>query len=402
MIKQFGDPTWWSDFQTQINADDQFASSAKYFNVRVGIKTPEGSWTIDARDGKVVSVQSGLALTGDDIVLIGPDSEWNRILDGKTDWFEATSPGLGQLTFEGNMVAALRNIKPMWRLLMAMSKAGKAPAVPGPFSPDPVPSGREILGKYVDVKGLRAHYEEAGQGQPIVCIHAACQDTLMYRHVLDGLSDSYRVISIDAPGHGKSAEPKTGPLNHISQFAEFNENFMEALGLENPIIIGCSMGGNMVLELGARRPNFYAGIVSCEGADYTPTVSPFFLEMLNLNAPQILECWSQSLTGYRTPADRAREVVWQIIRIAPEYAAGDLTGYAGFDKRDVVGTIKAPVLLLRGDADWLVPQAMVEETSSRIPGSRVEVLAGTGHYPMIENPVEFNQAIRSFADSLTK
>ena len=181
-----------------------------------------------------------------------------------------------------------------------------------------------------------------------------------------------------------------------------NENFMEALGLENPIIIGCSMGGNMVLELGARRPNFYAGIVSCEGADYTPTVSPFFLEMLNLNAPQILECWSQSLTGYRTPADRAREVVWQIIRIAPEYAAGDLTGYAGFDKRDVVGTIKAPVLLLRGDADWLVPQAMVEETSSRIPGSRVEVLAGTGHYPMIENPVEFNQAIRSFADSLTK
>ena len=72
MIKQFADPAWWSDFQTQINADDQFASSAKYFNVRVGIKTPEGSWTIDARDGKVVSVQSGLALTGDDIVLIGP------------------------------------------------------------------------------------------------------------------------------------------------------------------------------------------------------------------------------------------------------------------------------------------------------------------------------------------
>ena len=194
MIKQFADPAWWSDFQTQINADDQFASSAKYFNVRVGIKTPEGSWTIDARDGKVVSVQSGLALTGDDIVLIGPDSEWNRILDGKTDWFEATSPGLGQLTFEGNMVAALRNIKPMWRLLMAMSKAGKAPAVPGPFSPDPVPSGREILGKYVDVKGLRAHYEEAGQGQPIVCIHAACQDTLMYRHVLDGPVEPHQSV----------------------------------------------------------------------------------------------------------------------------------------------------------------------------------------------------------------
>ena len=400
MIRQFADPAWWQAFAAAANADPEFTSSAKYVNVRVGIRTDDGTWSIDCRDGAVVSTTPGLALTGDDIVLTAPDSEWERVLNGETDWFEATSPGLGQMTFEGDMVLALRNIKVMWRLLMAMSRAGRPAPAPVAYCPEPVPSGREIIGKYVDVDGLRAHYEEAGEGQPIVCIHAACQDTLMYRYVLDGLSDSYRVISIDAPGHGKSLEPKGGPLNHITQFAEFNEKFMAALGLERPIIVGCSMGGNMVLELAARRPDFYKGVVSCEGADYTPTVSPFFLDMLLLNAPQILECWSQSLTGKRTPPDRAREVVWQIIRVAPEYARGDLVGYAGFDKRDVMGQIKSPVMLLRGDADWLVPQAAVEETASRIPGSRVEVLAGTGHYPMIENPVEFNAAIRSFAQSL--
>lgn len=400
MVTQFSDPAWWDAFTAELNADPQWQESAKYFQVRIGVKSDGGSWSIDARDGQVLSVTTGLALTGDDIVLSAPDREWARILDGKTDWFEATSPGMGELTFEGNAVAALSNIKPMWRLLMAMSKAGKPAQAAGPFSPDPVPSGREILGRYVDVDGLRVHYEEAGSGQPIVCIHAACQDTLMYRHVLDGLSDSYRVISIDAPGHGKTMEPAGGPLNDISDFAAFNERFIDALGLVDPIIVGCSMGGNMVLEMGARRPSFYKGIVSCEGADYTPSVSPFFLDILNINAPQILECWSQSLTGYRTPPDRAREVVWQITRVRPEYAVGDLTGYAGFDKRDVVGSITSPVLLLRGDADWLVSQEKVEETSGRIPGSRISVLAGTGHYPMIENPVEFNQEIRSFAESV--
>jgi pimeloyl-ACP methyl ester carboxylesterase len=54
------------------------------------------------------------------------------------------------------------------------------------------------------------------------------------------------------------------------------------------------------------------------------------------------------------------------------------------------------VLLLRGDADWLVPQEMVEQVAGRIPGSRIAVLEGTGHYPMIENPVEFNRAVRDF------
>ena len=400
MTLAFSDPAWWTSFVHEVNADERFFEAAAFVSARIGIKADSGTWTIDIRDGKVISTKEGLALTGDDIVLIAPDREWERVVDGQVDWFETTSPGLGEMTFEGNAVMALRNIKVMWRLLAAMAKAGKPPVAPGPYSPDPVWSGREILGKYVDVDGLRTHYEEAGEGQPIVCIHAACQDTMMYRHVLDGLSDSYRVISIDAPGHGKTLEPAGGPFDHLSKHAEFNEKFMAALGLEKPIIIGCSMGGNQVLELGARRPEFYAGIVSCEGADYTPTVSPFFLEMLLLNAPQILECWSQSLTGQRTPPDRAREVVWQIIRTAPEYARGDLVGYAGFDKRDVVGNIKSPVLLLRGDADWLVPQAMVEETSSRIPGSKIEVLSGTGHYPMIENPVEFNQAIRSFAESV--
>jgi pimeloyl-ACP methyl ester carboxylesterase len=396
-LKEFELDSWWEAVLAELNADTQWSEAAKYFPARIGFRGEHASWTIDTRDGRAVSVRRGVHPQGADITIVAPDSEWRRVIDGDTDWFQGTSPGLGQITVEGDGIAAMRNVKAMWCLLDALSRAGKPAAEPGPYSPDPQ-TGRHtaLTGRYIEVNGLRTYYEEAGEGIPIVCIHAAGQDTLMYRHVLEGLSDEFRVISIDAPGHGKTLEPEGGAFRDISDHADFNEAFMEALGLESPVIVGCSMGGNMVLELAARRPGFYRAVISAEGSDYTPTVSDTLLEMLILNGAQILEGWSESMTGHRTPPARAREVVWQLRRVCPEVIAADLTGYAGFDRREQVGRIESPVLLLRGDADWLVPQEMVEQVSSRVPGSRIAVLEGTGHYPMIENPVEFNETVRGF------
>lgn len=399
VLEEFGQEPWWDEVLAGLNADSEWAEAAKYFPARIEFRSDLTSWTIDTRDGRAVSVRRGTHPQGADITLVAPDAEWRRVIDGDTDWFQATSPGLGRLTVEGDGVAAMRNVKAMWRFLGVLSTAGRPAAEPGPYSPDPT-EGRHtgITGRYVEVGGLRTYYEEAGEGIPIVCIHAAGQDTLMYRHVLEGLSDEFRVISIDAPGHGKTLEPEDGAFRSISDHADFNEAFMAELGLENPVIVGCSMGGNMVLELAARRPDFYRAVISAEGSDHTPTVSGTLLEMLLLNGAQILEGWSRSMTGRRTPPQRAREVVWQLRRVCPEVIAADLTGYAGFDRRDQVGAIKSPVLLLRGDADWLVPQEMVEQVAERVPGSRIAVLEGTGHYPMIENPVEFNDTVRGFVE----
>ena len=399
MPSVFNDASWWDELLAELNHDDEWKAAARYFTATIALVSTDTAHTVDVRNGTIASATAGIPLSGVDITVKAPEKEWERVIAGETDWFEGTSPGLGEIAVEGNAVLAMRNVKPMWLLLGGMSKVRRAPA-PVDYSPDPVDSGREPVGKYVTVDGIRTYYEECGDGPTIYCIHAAGQDTLMYRHALTQLSDQFRVISIDAPGHGTTLEPAGGAFTNITQHAEYHENLMAALGVENPIIVGCSMGGNMVLELGARRPSYYRGIVSCEGSDYTPTVSGFLLEMLLLNSPQILECWSRSMTGYRTPPDRAREVVWQLRRVTPETINADLTGYTGFDRRAEVAHIKSPVVLVRGDADWLVNQQMVEETASRIPGATIAVLEGTGHYPMIENPVEFCDAVRAFATSI--
>ena len=396
---KLSDNGWWERYIAELNADTHWTKAAKYFSGQIQFNHDKGHSTLAVVAGRAVAAfPDGIPL-GAEIEVGGPDEEWQRVLDGKIDWFEALSPGLGRLALSGNTVAAWRYVDVMARAFDAMKRVGKPESRDAAsYSPAGKSSGKEINGHYVVVDGIRVYYEEAGEGNPIICFHAAAQDTLMYRHVLEGLSDNYRVIAVDAPGHSKSELPADGPFQSLTRHAEFNERLMDKLGLVKPAIIGCSMGGNLVLELGARRPDAYSAIVSAEGADYTPTVSEFFLDMLLMNGTEIIGAWSRSMTGYRTPPDRARDVVWQISRTTPEVMRGDLTGYGNFDKRDQVGKIKAPVLLLRGDADWLVYQSKVEETASRIPGSEIAVLAGTGHYPMTENPLEFCETVRAFLE----
>jgi pimeloyl-ACP methyl ester carboxylesterase/putative sterol carrier protein len=393
----FSDASWWNSFAEELNGYSEWTKAAKYFDRRIQFKHDDGYSTLAVLAGKVVAVYPEGSPLGGDIVIAGSNEEWQRVFDGKIDWFEALSPGMGKLTLEGNAVAAWQYVDVMAYAFTAMQRVGKPKnEVSVSYSPPSRPSGKETKGHYVTVDGIRVYYEEAGEGHPIVCFHAASQDSLMYRNVLDELSDEFRVIAIDAPGHAKSELPADGPFHSLTRHAQFNEHLMEQLGIIKPAIIGCSMGGNLVLELGSRRPETYSAIISAEGADYTPTVSEFFLDMLMMNGTEIIGAWSRSMTGYRTPPDRAREVVWQISRTTPQVMRGDLTGYANFDQRNQVSRIKAPVLLLRGDADWLVFQKKVEETASRIPGSKIAVLAGTGHYPMTENPHEFCETVRSF------
>ncbi|KKW91594.1 hypothetical protein YP76_14565 [Sphingobium chungbukense] len=376
-----------------LDSSREWRATAKYFSMAIRLSDGISSIILDIRNGALSTVGTGDRDTA--MSVSGPRRDWEQVAAGELDWFQAVTPGYGAMTVEGDPVFVMRNVKICWLLFDAIARSGGT-RLPRQFSPAPLSPPCARTGRYLELDGTDIYYEEAGSGPAILCIHAASQDSLMYRHVLAALSDRYRVIAVDAPGHGKSMMPERGPLSDLTAHAEFNERFIERLSLDRPVIIGCSMGGNLVLELAARRPGRYAAVISCEGADHTPGLDDFVLDMLMVNGHQLLECYSQSLTGKRTSPDRAREVIWQLCRSTPDIMRADLGGYAGFDKRTAMGDIIDPTLLIRGSDDWLVTQQQVDATAGRIAGSEVAILDGTGHYPMIENPVEFNAAVRSF------
>jgi pimeloyl-ACP methyl ester carboxylesterase len=386
---------WWERLGQYLQTDERWLETARYVEGRIAFRFGAEAACLNIRRG-IAAIEVGEPFAGYEVELAAPKEEWIRLVKGETDWFQAQQPEIGQLVMRGDLVFAMRNALLVWRTIEAMGAISDLPPSHPEYSPSPRPSGKPTRGYYVEVKGIRTYVEEAGEGIPILCLHAACQDSLMYRHVVDELSDSYRVIAVDAPGHCKTLMPPDGPYRSLTQHTEFNEELIQVLELERPVIVGCSMGGNMVLEMGARRPDFYRAIISAQGAAYTPTIDPFTLDMLLLNGQNLAECFSLSLSGRRTPPDRLAEVVWQIRRTVPELMRADLQGYIVFDQRKQVPGIRSPVLLIRGEEDFLVNRQRVEDTAALIPGSRISVLEGTGHYSMIENPHEFCQSVRSF------
>ncbi|TWH02679.1 pimeloyl-ACP methyl ester carboxylesterase [Nocardioides sp. J9] len=390
----FTDPRLAARLAEELAADARWRADARWLAGTIELRHDHGSLTVRSIPCEPPQVAQGAPEGGADFVVEAGADTWSSLLAGEAD-FLSGGPA-GTVTTHGDPVATMHELRTLHNTLLALRRLAGTPT-PAP-SPAPEPTSTEVRGRYVDVDGLRVHVEETGDGVPVLCLHAAGQDTVMYRHVLTGLADRFRVIAVDAPGHGKSLPPPGGRFTSTTELAAFAERLIEVLELDLPVVLGCSMAGNTVLELGARRPDAYRAIVSAEGAAHTPSLDEFTLDMITTHAAVVLEPFARSLTGRRTPPDRAEEVVWQLCRAAPWIAQGDLTGYAAFDLRDRLADIAAPTLLLRGSDDWLVDAKKVAATAAGIGDVEVVTLDGTGHYPMIENPVEFNAAVRAFLD----
>ena len=91
------------------------------------------------------------------------------------------------------------------------------------------------------------HFFEKGHGHPLLFLHGFCESGEMWRHLADSLASQYRVICPDFPGFGNS--PLSQPIQRIEEVAEQLEDWVQALQIKNPIVMGHSLGGYVALAL---------------------------------------------------------------------------------------------------------------------------------------------------------
>jgi pimeloyl-ACP methyl ester carboxylesterase len=116
-----------------------------------------------------------------------------------------------------------------------------------------------VVGRYVHVTidGAvnRIYFEENGTGIPLVCLHTAGSDARQWRHLLADASftRNFRIIAFDMPWHGKSNPPEgwNGEEYRLTtaRYTETIRAFCRALSLDRPVVMGCSIGGRIVLNL---------------------------------------------------------------------------------------------------------------------------------------------------------
>jgi pimeloyl-ACP methyl ester carboxylesterase len=262
-----------------------------------------------------------------------------------------------------------------------------------------VPTFEPIVGRYFDLDiGGGAHrifVEEAGQGIPLLCLHTAGADSRQYRHLLNdaAVTSKYRVIAFDMPYHGRSNPPdvwwlKKYRLTTADYVAQIRAVWT-ALDLVKPVVMGCSMGGAIVLKLAADFQRELRGIVGLESSAYAPGRYNDFLHHPAIHGGELVASYTYGLCAPSSPEASARENWWYYSQSGPGVYAGDVHFYSvdwdGRGDLQRIDTAVCKVSLLTGEFDYSCTPDMTRAAATAIPGARLVIMNGMGHFPMIEN-----------------
>ena len=256
-----------------------------------------------------------------------------------------------------------------------------------------------IAGRYfsVGIDGVehRIFVEEAGRGIPLLCLHTAGADSRQYRHLLNDeeVSDRFRVIAFDLPYHGRSTPPDGWWLSKYrlttKSYLAMIRAVWQALALEKPVVLGCSMGGAIVLKLAAEHQDELTGIVGLESSAYAPGRYNEFLHHPAIHGGEFAASYTYGLNSPHSPETNRRENWWYYSQSGPGVYQGDVYFYSlDWDAREDlrrIDTNRCRVALLTGEYDYSCTPAMSEAVAASIPGARLTIMQGMGHFPMIEN-----------------
>jgi 3-oxoadipate enol-lactonase len=255
--------------------------------------------------------------------------------------------------------------------------------------------------------GLEIAYDEAGSGVPLLLVHGWPHDRTLWAGQLSGLSTSARCIAPDLRGFGGSTV--RGPYS-IDQFADDLAALLAVLGIASAVVCGLSMGGYIAFSLLRRHRALVRALVLADTratADTTETRENR-MRLITLVQERGVEALAavqvERMVG-RSTHERQPELVETVRRMMastpPEGAIGGQHAMAErVDSTALLATIDVPTLVVGGVEDVFTPPGELSALAAAIVGSRLELLARSGHVCPLERPAAFNHVMSEFLRAL--
>lgn len=271
------------------------------------------------------------------------------------------------------------------------------------------------IGRYLHLdllgKPHRLYVEEAGQGIPLLCLHTAGSDTRQYRGLLNDpkILRDFRVIAFDLPWHGKSSPPagwqNTDYLLTSNDYTRIILEVADALELERPVAMGCSIGGRIVLHLALEHPERFRALIGLQsGAHVDPYYDLNWLHRPDVHGGEVCAGIISGLVGPLSPEAERWETLWHYMQGGPGIFKGDLHFYVqDGDIRGRVAEIdtkRCPLYLLSGEYDYSCTPENTLDLVRRIKGAEATIMKGMGHFPMSENPDSFLSYLRPILEGI--
>jgi pimeloyl-ACP methyl ester carboxylesterase len=278
----------------------------------------------------------------------------------------------------------------------------------------------QIEQRVITVDGNRVVHRVAGEGPVLLLVHGLAGCAATWRHVFAPLAERFTVIAPDLLGQGESDKPRAE--YSLDFHVDTLRDLLDALGHERATLVGQSLGGGVVMQMAYQLPERCERLVLVDSGGFGREVSvilrmlalpssellfPFVCTPLLRDAGRRVATWLGRAGARSTPA---REEIWR------SYASlADAESRHAFFRslRDVIEpsgqavsalarlqhAARIPTLILWGARDPFIPVSHARIAHAAIPGSRLVIFEGVGHYPHCEAPERFVETILEFIDS---
>ena len=392
-----------------VNADADLVRRGRFLSTTFLIEIGDKGYLVKIIEGRIVSVTPGPFVTPNySFALRAPRDEWETVLDRAA----AARPPRHFRAVQARQADNRRRPAPVHAepalhqgcAGFAAQAAGGGQSDAAPKAPSAAsPRFEPIVGRYLNFELLgrphRLYIEEAGQGIPLLCLHTAGSDGRQYRGLLNDkrITDHFRVIVFDMPWHGKSSPPegyqneeyKLTSRDYVRMVLEISD----ALQLDRPVVMGCSIGGRIVLYLAHQHPERFRAIIGLETAAH---VAPYYdvewLHRGDVHGGEVSTGVVSGLVAPTAPDNHRWETLWHYLMSGPGVFKGDLHFYkVDGDIRAKVDEIdgrKTPLYLLTGEYDYSCTSEGTLDVAKRT-GAEAVIMKGLGHFPMSEDPPKF-------------
>jgi pimeloyl-ACP methyl ester carboxylesterase len=264
--------------------------------------------------------------------------------------------------------------------------------------------------RFAEIEGVRIHYQEKGEGTPLVLLHGFTSSTYSWKDVFEPLSRTFRVIAVDLKGFGFSGKPD-GDYTRRAQ-AQVVAHLLNHLRIEKAWLAGNSMGGEVALNVALANPQRVAGLILIGSAGVEvkggSSLAPAYVRIPFVG--RVLT--ALALTTDKLVREGLEKSFFDDSKITAERVAyyyrplrtrgGQLAALRARTQADQfpierdLGRVNARTLIIWGAEDGLIPLAAGRTMNSLIKNSKLVIIENCGHVPQEEMPERVVEEVMSF------
>ena len=256
-------------------------------------------------------------------------------------------------------------------------------------------------GRTMSADGVEIVYSYAGTGQTsLLFIHGGLANRSFWKPQLAALGDRFTLAALDLAGHGESGRNRAHWS--IPAFAEDVRAVADALDLRRVVLVGNSLGGAVALDAAPLLPSRAIGIVGVDTLHVAEDVySP---EEAQARGAAFRADFAGACAGMVAalfhPGEHLELQAWALkimLAMDPEVVARMMEGFGGYRLSEAFRRAGVPIRAINGDL-W---PTRIEANRKVAPDFDAVVMPGTGHYPMLERPDEFNRLLVDVVNGLS-